>query len=264
MLISFLFLFTPFIEEYNGKESLLKPISQLFRNRYETQIVTSDRICYDASEVIDLENPKVVTDYLEKGSFYDILDEEDYYLGNQLLENEVIENLTIAHPVVDKSLLKHETFIGGNFDKFEVSDTVFSGCDLSNCVLSEGSFYRVTFKNCKLLGTNFDQSFLNNVTFENCLLDMAALNQLNLKTVVFSGCQMKDASFNENKLVKVKFAHCNLNEMTFWQTKLKGLDFSDSEFETIDLDQEMMRGLKVNSEQASFLAQYFLGIKVSY
>ncbi|MQS77265.1 hypothetical protein FHL06_13180 [Lactobacillus halodurans] len=93
---------------------------------------------------------------------------------------------------------------------------------------------------------------------------MANLNRLNLKVVHFENDSLKDVSFNENKLSKTIFKNCDLNEMISMRTALKGIDFSDCHFETIDLDQNFIRGLKVNSEQAAFLASYFIGVKVSY
>ena len=77
-----------------------------------------------------MEDPKIAIDYLDETSFLQIYDEEDFYLTDKLLQNEVIEEQTIQHPILDKSLLKHETFIKCDLEKLDATDTIFKACDL--------------------------------------------------------------------------------------------------------------------------------------
>lgn len=210
-----------------------------------------------------MEHPKISEEYLTAGSFFDIYNDEDFLLSNLSLKNELIERQSIRHPVLEQTILDHVTFSECDFEKFELTDVIFQNCDLSNCHFEEASIFRVEFKNCKMLGTTFDSSFMNNVIFQDCLMDLSNLNRLILKTVQFRNDSLKDSSFNDNKLTKTIFQNCDLNNMLCLNTPLKGIDISSCSFDSIELDQNFLRGLKVNREQAAYLASNFLNIEIS-
>lgn len=51
-----------------------------------------------------MNQPKIDEDYLTKGSFLDIYNEEDYFLSNYLIKDELVEKQTISHPMIEQTL----------------------------------------------------------------------------------------------------------------------------------------------------------------
>ena len=105
--------------------------------------------------------PKLPTE-LEVVDFKDLEDNEAYqvHLKNQEIDIADRQLFSSCH-------LQNVSFKLSVEADLEFTDCVFEKCDFSNLKFSKFGFYRCVFKDCKLLGTEFAQTFLKDVQFQN-------------------------------------------------------------------------------------------------
>ena len=139
------------------------------------------------------------------------------------------------------------------------SDVVLEDCDLSGALLRDGSFYKVTLRRCKLVGTDLSGTFLREVTFEDCVCRYANLSFGQWRDVTMHGCDFSQASLDGVKHKNWKMAECNLRQTNLSQTALEKIDLSACEISGIVLQGEELRGAVVSEWQAPELLR-FLGV----
>ncbi|EAG2278185.1 hypothetical protein B1N78_16210, partial [Listeria monocytogenes] len=127
-------------------------------------------------------------------------------------------------------------------------------CDFSNLECFGASFHRVHFKQCKLTGTNFAESYFRDCTFEDCVANFASFSNTNLGTMLFRQCQLNDSEFYEMDWKHLTLQENQLNNSNWFHTKLATLDFRTNQFQKIALSFEHLRGLTVDQEQALVIA----------
>jgi len=110
-------------------------------------------------------------------------------------------------------------------DLFDLSETDFSGVDLSGANLSYAD----------LNDTNFTESEFSDVNFSNSDLTSAIFLRSTISDVDFSGANLNGVSFTS--------ANCKAN---FADADLSGADFSDGDFAESDF------GLSVNMSMCKF------------
>lgn len=141
------------------------------------------------------------------------------------------------------------------------TEVVLEDCDLSGALLRDGSFYKVTLRRCKLVGTDLSGTFLREVTFEDCVCRYVNLSFGQWREVVMQGCDFSQASMDGVKHKNWTMTDCNLRQANLSQTALEKIDFSTSEIGGIVLQGEELRGAVVSEWQAPELLR-FLGVSI--
>ncbi|MDA9429760.1 pentapeptide repeat family protein [Enterococcus mundtii 1A] len=188
---------------------------------------------------------------LLEGNFY--LEDETTFSGI-LSEGEDQSYLSSRNIVLKNSHIKKLAMQKSRLERFECSNVVFEKCDFSNLEWFGASFHRVHFKQCKLTGTNFSDSFLRDCVFEECVANLSSFSYTNMKFVRFSDNQLKNTDFFDSYWKDLVVENNNLSGSNWVNTPLKDLDFTTNTFSQINLSMELLRGLIVNQEQAIIIA----------
>ncbi|MDN6639326.1 MAG: pentapeptide repeat-containing protein [Tetragenococcus sp.] len=186
--------------------------------------------------------------------------------GEFFLENEAIFSglkgkdgdqsyLSAKNMVLRETELNHLIMQSAQLERFECSNVIFDHCDFSNLAWIGASFHQVIFRQCKLIGTNFAESYLRDCTFDDCLINFASFSHTDLKAVTFSDCALNEAEFNEVYWKNLNMQNNQLTHSSWLLTNMAGLDLSNNFFDSIALSQEFIKGLQVNQEQAITIAQ---------
>ncbi|PZL70898.1 hypothetical protein CI088_13500 [Enterococcus plantarum] len=174
---------------------------------------------------------------------------EGLVLKDQDLSYQDVRNLVFRECRFDKITMNRN-----HLERFDCINVIFDHCDLSNTEWIGASFHQVHFRQCKLTGTNFAESYLRDCFFEDCLADYVSFSATNQKVVQFHQTSLKDTEFVEVTWSNLLLDNCSLTGSNWFHTKLAGLDLTKSTFEKIAFSQELLRGLKVTQEQAITIA----------
>ncbi|MBM7689617.1 hypothetical protein BCR24_12670 [Enterococcus ureilyticus] len=189
---------------------------------------------------------------LTKTDFISIDDEviiEGLSLKDQDLSYQDIRNL-----VFRESRFEKVTMNRNHLERFECSNVIFDHCDLSNTEWIGASFHQVHFRQCKLTGTNFAESYLRDCLFEDCLADYTSFSATNQKVVEFKKTSLNNTEFVEVMYNNLLLDQCSVTGSNWFHTKLAALDLTTCTFERIAFSQELLKGLKVTQEQAITIA----------
>ena len=148
-----------------------------------------------------------------------------------------------------------------DFDGVSFIGCVLENCDLSNKNIDESLIKNTTFKNCKLSGVSFIDSFLKNCFFEfvnGRYLNMSGANISSLKILK---SDLSDSSFMDVKLKKLILEEVNFQGAEFLNTPLKEVDFSSSNITNAMFDLCSVKGMIINSFQSVSLVS-LLGVCV--
>ncbi|CAM3330334.1 hypothetical protein CBF31_08630 [Vagococcus fessus] len=198
---------------------------------------------------------------LNKYRFRDIYFEEDMFMRKYIIERDIIEGDEINKLDISLCYFKKTTMNYVVFDKMEVIDSVFENCDLSNSRFQFSSNVRVTFKNCKMLGCDFSDSYFSECIFENCDLSYANFSMSHFKGSTFRNCRFIEADLIECKLLKTKFESSELIRVNFNSTKLNKIDFSSNIIVGLGANPEDIYGCKMSSAHVEVLAG-MLGVEI--
>ncbi|WP_348920811.1 pentapeptide repeat-containing protein [Enterococcus rotai] len=174
---------------------------------------------------------------------------EGMVLKDQDLSYQDVRNLVFRECQFEKITMNRN-----HLERFECSNVIFDHCDLSNTEWIGASFHQVHFRQCKLTGTNFAESYLRDCLFEDCLADYSSFSATNQKVVQFKRTSLNDTEFVELAWNHLLFDSCSLTGSNWFHTKLADLDLTKSTFEKIAFSQELLKGLKVTQEQAITIA----------
>lgn len=174
---------------------------------------------------------------------------EGLSLKDQDLSYQDIRNLVFRECRFEKITMNRN-----HLDRFECSNVIFDHCDLSNTEWIGASFHQVHFRQCKLTGTNFAESYLRDCFFEECIADYASFSATNQKVIEFQQTSLNDTEFVEVTWNNLLFDSCSLTGSNWFHTKLSGLDLTKSTFEKIAFSKELLQGLNVTQEQALTIA----------
>ncbi|MDH6312875.1 uncharacterized protein YjbI with pentapeptide repeats [Parabacteroides sp. PFB2-10] len=190
------------------------------------------------------------------------LDREDIYA--HLFRNQLLHEVQTSNRSIYACRLVNIRFMQCKLPKSQLSDIVFTHCDLSNLDLSGSSLHRVQFVGCKLLGTNFSETTLHQVLFKECIGNYMNFSGSKQRYVSYEASQLRGASFESCQLANVAFNSCRLIEAEFYNTSLKGMNLSDSEIAGLRINllpRTELWGTKISSLQALDLIR-LLGVEV--
>ena len=180
--------------------------------------------------------------------------EDEATVVDAYVENQQIDDADFHHLFMKECHFKKLQMTASHLRQFECVNVIFEGCDFSNSDWIGAGFHQVEFRQCKLTGTNFAESFLKDCLFVDCMLDYASFAAATMKVVHFEESSIRQSDFSELDWQSLHLSACNLSQSQWFHTRLKELDFSQNEFEAIALSAENMRGLIVNAEQALTIA----------
>lgn len=105
-------------------------------------------------------------------------------------------------------------------------ECVFESCDFSNAKPSTSRFIECTFKDSKLVGTNWsDTEEMRFLSFQSCLLNYS----------IFISLSLKSSSFTDCKMLEVNFSGSDLQESVFKDSDLLGVNFNNADLRKADL-----------------------------
>jgi len=171
-------------------------------------------------------------------------------LANKIVVNDLY-NLFLKQdeqPIVGV-LLSERDFTGLDFERIEISSSVFFKCKMVECDFSNGSFVDVRFENCDFSNSRFIKSYFVRCEFYNCkgvgsnfrdstwkhvLIDNSVLHYTNFdssyfETVSMHECNFRDTSFSSIKHKRWEIKENHFDHVSFFRTNLKGMDFSENE-----------------------------------
>lgn len=169
---------------------------------------------------------------------------------------EEVHNLVLKQCLLEKIVMQKS-----RLERFEASNVIFDRCDFSNLEWIGGSFHQVEFRQCKLIGTNFADSFLRDCKFVDCIANLSSFSSTNLKFVNFERCKLNDGDFFNVKWKNLNLIDSELNRSNWMKTQMKDLNLSKSYFDQIALTIEDIPGMKVNTGQALVISTG-LGLKI--
>ncbi|MGX7244185.1 pentapeptide repeat-containing protein [Enterococcus quebecensis] len=180
--------------------------------------------------------------------------DDETIIEGMLLQDQDLSYQDVRNLVFRECRFEKITMNRNHLERFECSNVIFDHCDLSNTEWIGASFHQVHFRQCKLTGTNFAESYLRDCLFEDCLADYASFSSTNQKVVEFKDTSLTDTEFVEVTWNNLLSDHCSLTGSNWFHTKLENLDLTKSTFEKIAFSQELLKGLKVTQEQAITIA----------
>lgn len=80
-----------------------------------------------------MQKPKIVIDNLPEESFFEIYKDEDRMLINHQIRNQNAEKQFLERGIIEQSYFEHVKFNQSDFYRLELTDSIFVGCDFSNC-----------------------------------------------------------------------------------------------------------------------------------
>ncbi|WP_413374821.1 pentapeptide repeat-containing protein [Alkalihalobacillus sp. 1P02AB] len=190
--------------------------------------------------------------------------EEEKYIHNGLIENQVIHVQEYEKVFFDQLVFKNVSFVGSFFELLECADVIFDHCDFSNAELNQAVFHRVEFIHCKMTGCHLSEAHFRHVSMNHTLAPYVEFNHANFKQVLFEESVLEHANFFEAKLEAVEFVKSKLNEASFYEVRLNGIDISTCEFERISVSSEQLAGCIISPEQAiGFVKAFGMVVKES-
>lgn len=149
----------------------------------------------------------------------------------ELKTYEVISQVDFSTGPMKRTEFEGCEFISCHFSdlsKLSFIDCVFKTCNLSNAKAIDSHLRNCSFKDCKLLGTNFSRAkeLTFEVHFENCLMDYASFDKKKMHQSSFKHCKLHGANFTQADASKCTFAQCDFYEALFSGTNLGGVDLS--------------------------------------
>lgn len=174
---------------------------------------------------------------------------EGLSLKDQDLSYQDVRNLVFRECLFEKVTMNRN-----HLERFECSNVIFDHCDLSNTEWIGASFHQVHFRQCKLTGTNFAESYLRDCLFEDCLADYTSFSATNQKVVTFNQTSLNNTEFVDVTWSNLLISNCSMTGSSWFHTKLADLDLTKSTFERITFSHELIQGLKVTQEQAITIA----------
>lgn len=170
-----------------------------------------------------------------------------------------------------------------NLGELECGQTVFDGCQFTNCDFSGTAFYASSFRQCafsncrfrntywkdcqladvKLDGCDFRKSRLKNSTLEGVLMRYANFSDGVWEKDSFLNCSFREAFLTNLRIAKVELQNVDLSGADLFQTVLGKIDLSSCNIEGIRVS-ESVRELKeatIDAAQAVVLAK-LLGVHV--
>lgn len=199
-------------------------------------------------------SPPLLTEKLISHDFF--LEDEESFIGSELSNTDQSYGEASSLLIRD-SHLRGITMQRATLERFECSNVIVENCDFSNLEWIGGSFHQVLFKQCKLTGINFAESYLRDCQFENCLTEFSSFNTTKLDSTAFIDCRLDNSEFEQVTWKNLLFEGCFLSSTVWFDTSLNGLDLTKNKFQSIALSRELISGLIVNQEQALTIAETF-------
>ena len=123
------------------------------------------------------------------------------------------------------------------------------------------TFVRVTFKNCKLIGSTFIDSFIKNTEFTNVSARYVNMAGAKINNMKISNSDFSESSFVETKIKNLDLSEVKFTKAEFLKTLLNGVDFSSSDITDVMFDVMSVKGMIINEFQCIDLI-HLLGVMV--
>jgi len=176
---------------------------------------------------------------------------------------------------------ENQQFSGQTLDRLECSETVFSGCRLSECNFRDCDFSRVSFIRCDFSNSDFSESYFRDCVFEECkavgtqwlqtgwiqvtarksVFSLANFSESAWKKAELEDCDFCEAVLARCRWEKVRLTQIRLQRACLFRTPLAGMDLTSCETEELVVSGEELRGAVVDRLQASEFAK-LLGIVI--
>jgi uncharacterized protein YjbI with pentapeptide repeats len=104
---------------------------------------------------------------------------------------------------------------------------------------------------------------MEDVMLEDCKADYSNFFGSTVRTVLIKGGTNRNGNFQELKIKSIAFSEADLARCEFLHTKLKGIDLSDSNITGAAFTEFDIKGATLSYEQALYVAQNLLQIKIA-
>jgi uncharacterized protein YjbI with pentapeptide repeats len=122
--------------------------------------------------------------------------------------------------------LSGATLTTGGSSRFDIVDSILTGCDLSRARIETVRGARLV--DCKLAGTDLSQSTLRDACFERCSLSYTNLRMSTLERVAFESCRFEDTDFYSSALQDVSIAGSTLQSVIIDAARFQRVDLRDA------------------------------------
>jgi uncharacterized protein YjbI with pentapeptide repeats len=146
---------------------------------------------------------------------------------------------------------------GTNFTPISLTDVALDDSDLANAVWPKSSWQRVVVKQSRLLGIQCNEANISDVLFTDCNLQLSQFRFAEFERVRFERCDLTGGDFHGADLRHAVFDDCELKDVDFHEGNLSGADIRTSRSEGVRIGPDKLRGLVVSPMQAVQLASVF-------
>jgi uncharacterized protein YjbI with pentapeptide repeats len=167
-------------------------------------------------------------------------------------------------PVISGCRCTGAIFVGTEFVRARVVDTVFQRSDLSGASFVHAAFTRVEFVDCRMVGSDLSGAKLCDVSFRECRLSEASFRMASGDRVRFDNCDLSRADLYGAQLAGARIFNSKLTEAEMSRATLKDARLHGSNFDGVK-GAEALRGSTIGSVQVlpvAFQILAAMGIKV--
>ena len=184
----------------------------------------------------------------------------DQLLAGDVFEGETFDGVDLAgRDLSEKELVRctfrHARLTETIWNGSRLDDCVFDTCDLTRQRGKNLALRGVELRGCKLMGIDWTALAQNpTVKLTECQLRYAAISEANLRLTSFVRCHFEDAAFVEVSLQQAIFDDCELGGALFERCDLRQADFSSSRGLVFDPATNRVKGARISLETAALVA----------
>lgn len=187
-----------------------------------------------------------------RGAFENLEDEDR--LNCFEVSEETVEDIRSEKVEFRQGVFRNVVFKEVSFKGADLEDVEFEGCDFSNTNWRGVSVSRTVFKNCKLVGADFSESWMRDVCFRRCKGRYGNFRFSSWNRVSVSDSDFAQGDFASMELEAVEFIDTEFAGCQFSKTKLADVDLSTCGIEGVGIGMEDLRGGVFSPEQAVLLS----------
>ncbi len=193
--------------------------------------------------------PNIPKKGLGRGLPEPFVQDQNYY-SLLTLAQEDLSGQDASHISFDQVILQQIKLSATIFNKLQLLDCRFTGCDIANAEWAESNFHRVELLTCHCTGFRAIEAQFQDVFFKECHATLAQFRFSTFKSIRFEHCDLSEADFQEATLSNITFIDCNLRNASFSGAKLVGVDLRGSQIEGLRAGFNELKGAILDPTQA--------------
>lgn len=134
-----------------------------------------------------------------------------------------------------------------DFGELECGQTVFEGCQFSNCDFSGTAFYASSIHQCSFSNCRFRNTYWKDCQLTDVKLDGCDFRKTRLKNSRLEGVLLRYANFSNSLWEKDTFVNCSFREAFLTNLRISKVELQGVDLQGADLFQTMLGGVDLSS-----------------